>query len=155
MIGMRSGVARHRAYVGTIAATALTVSLLLVSFGLSDSRPGSSASNGHRNSSRPATKISVSVPAIGLPAGYGSPTSLGPDPTRSGVWFLDASASDVSVFFWNAAARQLERTSLPLVWFGLASILAFFALIPSPIRSNAFLSRHRSTTLRRSRIVHQ
>jgi len=43
--------------------------------------------------------------------GYGRPEALAADPTRPGIWFVDASQADESLFYWNSNAETLKSYS--------------------------------------------
>ena len=67
---------------------------------------------------RTVTALKISDP-VDIP-GYGRPIALASDPTRPGVWFLDASATDESIFFWNPITSSLSKYS-----FGTDASLPF------------------------------
>lgn len=54
----------------------------------------------------------TAIDQVSVPSGYGTPEDLTPDPMTPGLWFLDASESDISIFFWNASTKVLLRNSL-------------------------------------------
>jgi len=81
--------------------------------GLEPRPPASQVANHARSTTLATAAAPIAAnAAITLPLGYEQPMALATDPSEPGVWFLSASMTDVSVFFWNAVSANLTHYSL-------------------------------------------
>ena len=107
-----NGSRRRRVRMLSVAVAAVSLIAILV---VKSDRATRALASSH---TRPVTVLKISDP-VDIP-GYGRPIALAADPTRAGVWFLDASATDESIFFWNPSTSSLRKYS-----FGTDASLPF------------------------------